>query len=274
MPPGSLQLFIAPLMLALVVFGANATEAALGFGGTIVAVALGASLYPLEFLVPTLVPLNVLVSLYIAVRHRADIDGHILWRRILPLTLAGLPLGLAAFTMVHSYWLKAAFGILVVGFSSVELVRATGNQARAQLAATSDMTTETTVAGGKAAGMAFGPAAFWLVGGGVMQGLYASGGPMVVSYASRELRDKASFRSTLSALWTVLTLVMTVSYTVTGRITRHTLSAGLMLLPVMLAGIVAGERLHGRVNERSFRALVFSVLLVAGVSLIVSAIQR
>ena len=276
MLPAPFSQLFAPILLALIVFGANAIEAALGFGSTIIALALGANLYPLTFLVPTLVPLRVLLSLYLTVRYRKEIDGGVLWRRIVPLTLVGLPVGLVAFSLLQSDALKVAFGLFVVALALLELVKA-GNPAPAQVAVVAETAAgpETTrIKKAQPEEMPLDRAAMWLIGGGIMQGLYASGGPMVAYYASRTLAGKGTFRSTLSALWAALNIVMTLSYAATGRLSRRTVVGSLLLVPLVIAGIGAGEWLHGRVNERVFRAMVFAMLLVAGVSLVVSAAGR
>ncbi len=81
-------------LLVLVVFLAFLVEAALGFGATVVAVALGAFLVPIPELLAAFVPLNIVLSAYLAVRYRRDIHWRLLMLRIVPLMVAGIPVGL------------------------------------------------------------------------------------------------------------------------------------------------------------------------------------
>jgi uncharacterized membrane protein YfcA len=44
----------------------------------------------------------------------------------------------------------------------------------------------------------------------------------------------------------------------------------IIFLPVLIAGVVIGEYLHHRVNEKRFIRFVYSMLLLTGVLLIIS----
>ena len=55
---------------------ANIVEAVTGFGGIIIAVTIVANFYPIPFLVPVLVPINLIISIYIVARHYKKVDTH------------------------------------------------------------------------------------------------------------------------------------------------------------------------------------------------------
>jgi uncharacterized membrane protein YfcA len=114
-------------------------------------------------------------------------------------------------------------------------------------------------------------AAGLLVSGGIVHGLYASGGPLIVLYASRAIPDKGAFRSTLSALWVVVNTALVAVHIAGGSINAATAKATAYLLPSLLLGIAAGEFLHDRIDERRFRLVVFALLVVAGGSLALRA---
>ena len=101
-----------------------------------------------------------------------------------------------------------------------------------------------------------------------MQGIYAAGGPLIVYYAHRVLTHKSVFRATLSTVWLILNASVFASHLLAGRHTPRSLLTVLGLLPVLAVGIVIGEKLHGRIPERAFRLLVYSVLLLSGTSLV------
>jgi uncharacterized membrane protein YfcA len=240
-----------PLMA--IVFFSNVTEACAGFGATILALIFGARYFAIEDLIPILVPLNLLLSLTIVLRYRGDIDWRALGSRILLLTGIGMPIGIAIFQYAPSRSLKIAFGVIVVLLGLFELT----SEALARKK------------GGRAKDRPLRPwqGFLFLFGGGIMQGLYASGGPFVVYYASREIAEKRRFRTTLAMLWLILNLVLTGSLVFTGKLTRFTLSYSLYLLPAVLLGMFAGMKLHDRVSEATFRRLVYALLVVAGASL-------
>jgi uncharacterized membrane protein YfcA len=236
-----------------IVFFANLTEACAGFGSTILAIIFGARYFSIEDLIPILVPLNLLLSLTIVLRYPGDVDRKALVSRILPLTGIGMPIGIAIFQIAPSRILKIGFGAIVVLLGLFEL--ATEALAKRKGARPESRKLPTWQ------GILF------LLGGGVMQGLYASGGPFVVYYASREIRDKRKFRTTLAMLWLILNVVLVASLALTGKLTRFTLVYSIYLLPAVLLGMGAGMKVHDRVSESTFRRLVYALLVIAGASL-------
>lgn len=254
-------------LLALIVFAANIVETVLGFGSTLIAVSLAAHLFPIGTLLPVLVPVNVVLSLYLVVRHRRHVDWAVLGRTILPFTLTGLAAGLAVFTLAQSQALRLGYGAFVTAVAAGSLVA----QWRYRPAAP-----EAGEAAGEAAGahaplrLFPGAAALCLLGSGFFQGLFASGGPLMVVYAGRQFTSKATFRSTLAVVWSILATGMIITYAWTGKLTAATLTWSAGLLPVLGLAIVVGELLHSRADERAFRRIVLVMLLAAGLSLMVA----
>jgi uncharacterized protein len=237
-------------LLALIVVFAFMINATTGFGGSLITVTLGIHFYPVEFLIPVVVMVNLTISVYIAARHHTGVDLGLLLRQILPFSLLGIPLGLVMFHVVKGTALEIALGIFVVCFSLLELALIFwGRAPRKPLSP--------------------GASAAWLFSGGVMHGLYATGGPLIVYYAGRNIPDKRVFRSTLSALWVILNAVLLASHLSTGDFTAESAWTWVVLLPALAVGIAAGEWLHFRLPERSFRIFVFSILAAAGVTILV-----
>lgn len=239
----------AVVLLVLIVFLAFFVEATLGFGATVVTVVLGIFLFPLHVLLPAFVPLNLVLSLYLVGRYRRHVRWRLLLLRIVPLMGLGMPLGIFLFHSAGHRWLNVGFGAFVVVLSAIELLRL-----RRAEGSTHPLHTASRVA--------------LLVSGGVIHGAYATGGPMAVYVAGREIEDKGEFRSTLSALWFVLNAVLVVGYVVSGEIDRETARLSAYLLLPLAAGLAAGEWCHARVRVSLFRILVFALLLAAGAVLV------
>ena len=240
-----------------VVFVAFLAEAVVGFGSTVLTVTLGAHLYPLGVLLPAFVPVNLALSAYLVARHHRAIDRRVLFGRVLPLVGLGMPIGLALSDLEDQSLLQAVFGALVVALACLELWRL-----RHPSVATEARPLPTAVGAGV------------LVSGGVIHGIYGSGGPLIVYYAGRALTDKSRFRATLSALWLVLNSVLVCTYAFRGQLTQETLTLSALLVPALLFGVIVGERVHGRVPERPFRLSVFALLFFAGAVLTTRALLR
>jgi uncharacterized membrane protein YfcA len=244
--------------LALIVMVGFTVEAALGFGSTIVVVALGSFFVSIDTLLPAFVPLNLVLSTVIVLRQRRAVDLKLLLTRIVPAMVIGIPIGLSAFRYLPERWLARTFALFVLVLGSIELHRelARSHERDAPSAVASPLRPTTTWA--------------MLLIGGVIHGAFATGGPMAVYVAGRLLgNDKARFRATLSTLWLVLNAILIGGYFVMHRVTRASVTQSALLAMPLALGIVGGEWLHHRVSMRAFRVGVFALLTIAGVVLFV-----
>jgi len=238
------------VLLFLVVVLAFSIQTTTGFGSTVISLGLGIYLFPLKELVPVLVMVGILQCLFLVVRGFRQINYRELFGRILLFCGLGLPVGIWFFRRFETEQLKLLLGAFIVV------------AAAAQLFAMRDKDAE------------LKPLPIWLgwpalVLGGFIHGIFASGGPLVVLYAGRQLTDKSVFRATLSAVWLLLDLVLLVSFIWQDRITGANLKMAGILVPGLLLGILAGELIHHRVNERIFRLAVYIVLLLTGVFILI-----
>jgi uncharacterized membrane protein YfcA len=231
------------LALLLVITMAYCCAGALGFGGNVLSVALGAHLLAVDLILPAILPTSLALSAWIAWRHRRDIAGRLLFREVLPLVLLGFPLGLLLFESMESAPLQRLLGLVLAGLATLELARTARPLPRP-------------VSRGL------------LVGGGFVQGLFASGGPLVVYVLSRRGLDKGTFRASLCVLWVLLNTVLLVSYGTHGRLDADSLRITAWAVAPMVLGRVLGQRLHAGLQALAFRRAVNAVLLVSGVVLV------
>jgi uncharacterized membrane protein YfcA len=208
---------------------------------------------PVDDVLTALLPVNIGLSAWIVFRNMRAVDLRLLATRIVPLMVAGMGLGAWVASSVSDGRLKLAFGILVVLLAAMQLW--------------------TSRAGAENGGgsVLAGPGA--LVAGGVIHGIYACGGPLVVYYATRVLEDKARFRATLSALWLTLNAVLLASYLVRGTLTPSSLGTSAILVAPLIAGSFVGDWIHHRVAATTFRRGVNVLLLAASLSLAASTLR-
>ncbi len=229
------------------------SQALSGFGSIIIAVALGSNLYPIKELLPILVPLDVVINGYLVIRYHSRVDVPFLVKRVLPSMSVGFIAGVILFSLLESSILKGMFGVFVVIISARELFLTLRRSGPREISSVSR--------------------AAYLILGGFIQGVFASGGPPVVYAVSRSIQDKTDFRSTLAAIWLSINSVLIVAYVVTGRMTLETIKHSALLLPVVLVGIIIGEVLHRYINEKHFRIVIFCILIVAGLSILVQLLR-
>lgn len=241
------------VILGVIVLFAYLIGTAIGFASSILTVTIAAIFMDIKFLVPVVVPLNIVIYAYLLARYHEAIERRLLLRTILPLTLCGLPIGLLTFRFVEMENRKWVFGLFVVALAVLELIRL----ARAKDAANT-----------RARPLGSIWTVLLLFCGGILQGLWVSGGPMIAYWASRNLASKGGFRTTLAALWLILNVVILIGHLSLGVAGVDSFKQALFLLPVLVVAVILGEMLYGRLSERKFKILVYVILAIAGLTLI------
>lgn len=238
------------IMLAIITF-ACAVETFSGFAGAMVAITLGAHFWPIELLVSVWVALDLLMNSYIALRHRGHVVWGLLFKQVIPFMCLGLLLGLWLFPYLEGFSLKGMLGGLIIVFAGSRLIRVfRPNQA-------SSLPFSRWQAG------------FWQFWAGSCHAIYATGGPLIVYSLSRSHLAKSVFRATLCALWALMNASLISAFALNGRLDAATLEITACLLPALVLGILLGEWMHGRVNEKQFQVSILGLLLVAGATLII-----
>jgi uncharacterized membrane protein YfcA len=245
------------LAFLAIVFGAYFVGTVLGFGTSIIAVTFGAQLLELDVVLPIVCPLNVALSLYIAVRHHKSTKWRELFRRIIPHVALGVPLGLLLFNLGPLRWLLMGFGGFVIVLAALQL--------RIAFAPSGSATTDAVPLVGL-------PRTAMLFGGGVLHGLFSTGGPMVVYVLGRELVDKGAFRSTISTMFVPMTTALLIDYAYVGKFTNEVFVMIAWSLIPLVGGLLLGEWAHARFENNTFKRAVWILLFFGGIILTVRAI--
>ena len=106
---------------------------------------------------------------------------------------------------------------------------------------------------------------------GLVQGMFVSGGALLVIYAVQRLRDKQEFRVTLSAVWSILNLLYAVIAAVQGHFTGDVLFAVALCVPLAVLATALGNRLQKKISQERFLKLVYVLLLAVGAILVATA---
>lgn len=235
-------------LLTLLLFLGFFTQAAVGFGSTLLIVTLGAFTLPMTVVLPVVSLLNIGMTSWTLYHDWKLVVWEELWRRLLP----GMLLG----TLLAFWWvpfgdhpeLKRAYAFFVMTIALLELWRSFFPPPPTQMKPLE--------------------AAAWILAGGFVQGAFATSGPLVVAYVSRVLPDKRAFRATLAMLWLLMNVVLTLRYALGGFVTEPVLlQAGLGVIPVGV-GVWLGNLAHHRLNAEVFRKGVATTLILAGLALV------
>ena len=233
-------------LLTAIVALASFTQTLTGFGFAVVVVALGVYLRPVGELVPLIVPLVTAQASWVVWTDRSDVQGRLLLARIVPLVAVGVVVGQVLFRRLAGPWMAPAFGVLVVALALTELFKGSPDRPLPR----------------SLRGLA-------LLLSGLMQGLFAAGGPALAYALGRSDLTKTQLRATVCALWALVNAGMTAGFLVDGRLGA---AQGGDLCVLALATAVAiplGDRAHRRISPAHFRKALYIFLCVSGAALVV-----
>lgn len=103
---------------------------------------------------------------------------------------------------------------------------------------------------------------------GLMQGMFTSGGPFLALYSTTEIKDKRTFRATVSTVWSVLNVYMVLSMYRKGMYTPYSIKLVLYSIIPVVGAIVLGNYLNKKMNQATFLKLVYFLLIISGSLLI------
>ncbi|MEA5031953.1 MAG: sulfite exporter TauE/SafE family protein [Sphaerochaeta sp.] len=240
---------IPVLLGGITVLATHALEAVTGFGCTVLALPFLSLLFGVPEAVATLTILAWLLAVYIVITNWRHIDFR-QWALITALMLCGLPIGIFIFRTNGGEILHTLLAIFIILTSILQLLRLTRKV--------------------PPSGALSKPVSYLLLfAAGIVHGMFSSGGPLVVLYATAALPDKARFRATLCLLWTSLNTIIILTDVFGKHLTAPVLGRTALLVPFLIAGIVAGERIHHRVDAKTFSIIVFGMLLLTGLFMLV-----
>ena len=220
-----------------------------GIGNTLVVTSAmaytrtNAEITPVELLL--CVPTNLAVTWV----YRRHID----WKlAIAPLcmVLAGDALGVLLLKNVDVTAMKAVFGVVLILLSVEQLWR--------------ELRGKPTRAGHPALMLTLG------ISAGVLCGMFGVGA-LLAAYLSRVTTDDATYKGTMSIIFTIENFFRVLAYSATGLLTAVSLTRAAILLPFMGAGLFLGIRLSNRLNARTMRLIIGVMLLLSGLPLLLTA---
>jgi uncharacterized membrane protein YfcA len=236
-------------LAGVIFFAAHVVSAATGFGSGVLGLPLLTLVVGLEPAKQSLLVLGILLYAYMSIRWRRHIDRRQLLI-IMAVTSVGLVIGMLAAARLNpriSTALLAAFVILV----GLRELFGVASDVRAPRWLRQLM----------------------LLLGGVVHGAFTTGGPVLIVYCHHALPDKSAFRATLAAMWFLLGIGLAVGWTLGDLWQPSTVRLSLLGLPFMIAGLLVGEFLHHRIDQKHFRSAVNLALIAIGIVLALAAFK-
>lgn len=242
-----------------------------GFGGTIGVLSFPIMVYAYGgdamLAAGTTLPLLVATDVVAIAGWWGKWNGRAAWM-MLPGAIAGIAAGAAvlwglrhlggsgqAGSAVANAALMLIVGVISVGFVVLQVVQAV----RGRLIAFRPVAWQ-----GAAAGAAAG----------VTSTLAHAAGPVATMYLLPQQMPKGSYVATTVLFFAIVNQVKLIPYIAFGLVNTTTLGAGLVLLPAVVVGAIAGLKLHGKVPQRQFTAVIYVLLALTGAHMIYTGFAK
>lgn len=226
------------ILFYLVVFLTNTLHAITGFAGTMLATPLSVHLIGFD---PSRVVLNIVAMVISVVIIKEDYKL-IQWAALkfaCIYMILGMFIGNGLYHSINHTMLMHCYGVMMI---VVALKKITAKEQKDIPKATFP---------------------FILIIAGIFQGLFSSGGPLLVIYLSTIIQDKNQFRATTSTIWIILGTVFFVQNLPVTGVNEIRLTA-LSMVPLG-CGIVLGSKLLKKISQELFMKITSYLLLLSGI---------
>lgn len=208
-------------------------------------------MYPLKVVVPVMVIIDICASLYVGRKSAGDANVQEL-KWLFPFSLIGMVLGIFLLVQAPSEPLLFILGL----FAALNGVRVLVQR-----------NVEFQDPINKWWAVPFG---FF---GGAFTALFATGGPLYVSYLGLRISNPKVLRATMAFAIFMLTFLRLVLMLVTGLILSwQVIGLAICLLPIAFLGIWSGTHVHTKLSNVAMRIAYGSILMFAGSMLLVRQI--
>ena len=243
--PASFLLAALVVLCAFFIFGVS------GFGSSIVAVPLLVQIYPLKVVVPMMVIIDICASLYVGRRSSGDANTQEL-KWLFPFSLIGMVLGIFLLIRAPSEPLLLILGIFAA-INGIRILVQRNVEFRDPINR------------------------WWAVPfgffGGVFTALFATGGPVYVSYLGLRINNPKVLRATMAFAIFILAILRLTLMLVTGLILSwEVIGLAVCLMPVTFLGMWAGSHIHTKLSNASMRIAYGSILFFSGLMLLLRQI--
>jgi uncharacterized protein len=234
------------ILLFIIILVSSALQASTGFGFSIMTVPLLLFIYDAQDAVKINNILSILLSLLMFYKIREEIDKGLL-KRLMIGSIVCMPIGLLVFLHMPVDKLKMAAGVMILLFTLLLLLhfkfKATDVKDR-------------------------------VVGGisGFLSTAIGIPGPPLLAYSSAVSMEKTKLRSTTLAFYILIYSVSLILQLFFVPTTSHVWIASGLSVPVVIIGMIIGQWMFKRINQRLFRYICLGILFFTGIQLIYSTI--
>jgi uncharacterized protein len=233
------------LFIAIILF-ASIVQTSTGFGFSIMATPFLLLLFPPKEAIQINLILSLVISLALIVKIRRDIDFPLVKRFVVG-SIPGLPLGILIFTLIEMSLLKVIISLIIILLTVLLIMKF-----RIKQSVMRDL-----LAGG------------W--SGALTTSIGMPGPPLLLYFSGTETK-KEKLRGTTLAFYLFIYLVSLVIQVKVAGTTPTVWKSSLQALPVVAIGLVLGQALFSKINQKMFQIFTYVLLLFTGIYLLIESI--
>lgn len=238
-------------LFLLVVLLSNIVQGITGFAGTILAMPLSLMLVGYDLAKPILNVLGLLSGVYVFFTHGKSVN----WKevkKIVFIMIIGIVSGifLKSFFVGKEQILYKLLGIFVIGLAIQGFIKLYRNNVEDK---------EQSPKGAFAL----------LISSGVVHGMFVCGGPLLIGYLSKKIKDKVSFRATISTVWIILNSIIMFDDIRLGLWSINCIQILSLSIPFLILGMFIGAKLYSKMSQELFMKITYILLMISGVSLFI-----
>lgn len=229
---------MSELLFLVVVFVAYIMQAISGFAGTMLAMPLSVELIGMD---PARIILNIVAmvaSIYIVAKDYKKINKGIVKYVLIWMTL-GMCIARILYSNVDTQFLYYTYGVLIIVVALQKIIMKKDIQLPEKYMK------------------------IVLFFAGVVQGLFTSGGPLLVIYLVTKIKDKEVFRATVSAVWVFLGCLFIVQNA--SLTTASNLKLTAIAMVPLIGGVFLGNWIHHKISQEKFMKITYVLLVISGV---------
>lgn len=196
---------------------------------------------------------TVIVAALVPVVRRVKLD--LIWPLFVGAAI-GVPIGVFYLVRMNESVLRITLGVVIIAAVATQMRRT--DPERAAMNARTPTGRLITAGVGMAAGM--------------LGGAFSVGGPPVVILIHQTLTDKTDIKANLLAYFMFSVAVRAPLLAASEILTREILINSLVVLPLLVAGLIAGNLLHTRLSTKVVRYVVMVMLIVSATLLILEGV--
>ncbi|PRX78803.1 putative membrane protein YfcA [Bacillus sp. V-88] len=234
------------ILFMLIILCASILQTSTGFGFSIMATPFLLLLYPPKEAIQINLILSLVISLALIVSIRRDIDFTLVKRFVIG-SMPGLFLGIVVFTLIDMSLLKVVISLVIMLLTILLIMKFRITQS----------TPRDFLAGGLS---------------GVLTTSIGMPGPPLLLYFSGTGTKKEKLRGTTLAFYLFIYLVsLGIQVNVAGT-TLTVWKSSLQALPAVAVGLLSGQALFSKINQKLFQIVTYVLLLFSGIYLLIESI--